>query len=147
MFKKLIHALIASTVVLSPAAVLAQAFPTKPVRLILPFPPGGPTDLLGRTIAQKLSEQMGQQVVPENRPGAGGNVGLEVAAKSPPDGYSLVLTSSVIASAPSMYAKLGYKQSDLAPISLVSEIKNILLVHPAVPAKNRSEEHTSELQS
>jgi tripartite-type tricarboxylate transporter receptor subunit TctC len=122
-----------------PAATLAQAFPTKPVRLILPFPPGGPTDLLGRTIAQKLSEQVGQQVVPENRPGAGGNVGLELAAKSPPDGYALVLTSSVIASAPALYAKLNFKQSDLAPISLVSEVRNILLVHPAVPAKNVKE--------
>ncbi len=122
-----------------PAAAQAQAFPAKPVRLILPFPPGGPTDLQGRTIAQKLSEQVGQQVVPENRPGAGGNVGLEVAAKSPADGYTLVLTSSVIASAPALYAKLNYKQSDLAPVSLVSEIRNILLVHPAVPAKNVKE--------
>jgi tripartite-type tricarboxylate transporter receptor subunit TctC len=117
----------------------AQTFPAKTVRLILPFPPGGPTDLQGRTIAQKLSEQVGQQVVADNRPGAGGNVGLELAAKSPPDGHTLVLTSSVIASAPSLYAKLNYKQSDLAPVSLVSEIKNILLVHPAVPAKNVKE--------
>ena len=93
----------------------------------------------GRTIAQKLSEQDGQQVVAENRPGAGGNVGLELASKSPADGYTIVLTSSVIASAPSLYSKLNYKQSDLAPISLVSEIKNILLVHPAVPAKSVKE--------
>ncbi|HEU0290933.1 MAG TPA: tripartite tricarboxylate transporter substrate binding protein [Burkholderiales bacterium] len=120
-------------------AVLAQAFPAKAVRLVLPFPPGGPTDLLGRTIAQKLSEQMGQQVVPENRPGAGGNLGLELAAKSPPDGYTMVLTSSVIALAPALYAKLNYKQSDLAPLSLVAEIRNILLVHPSVPAKNVKE--------
>src|SRR4029078_12978456 len=94
-----------SAVALAPAA--AQTFPVKPVRLILPFPPGGPTDLQGRTIAQKLSEQVGQQVVAENRPGAGGNIGLEVAAKSPPDGYTLVLTSSVIASAPALYTKLN----------------------------------------
>jgi tripartite-type tricarboxylate transporter receptor subunit TctC len=118
---------------------MAQAYPVKPVRLVLPFPPGGPTDLLGRTIAQKLGEQMGQQVVPENRPGAGGNVGLELAAKSPPDGYTMVLTSSVIALAPALYAKLNYKQSDLAPLSLVAEIRNILLVHPSVPAKNIKE--------
>jgi tripartite-type tricarboxylate transporter receptor subunit TctC len=131
--------LLALLLVAAPAAALAQAFPAKPVRLVLPFPPGGPTDLQGRVIAQKLSEQVGQQVIAENRPGAGGNVGLEVAAKSPADGYTIVLTSSVIASAPSMYTKLGYKQSDLAPISLVSEIKNILLVHPAVPAKNVKE--------
>ena len=91
-----------------------QSFPSRTVRLVLPFPPGGPTDLLGRTIAQKLSEQMGQQVVADNRPGAGGNVGLEFASKSPPDGYTLVLSSSVVASAPALYAKLNYKQSDLA---------------------------------
>ncbi len=139
MFSKLIHALIASTLVLSPAAVLAQTFPAKTVRLVLPFPPGGPTDLLGRTIAQKLGEQMGQQVVPENRPGAGGNLGLELASKSPPDGYTMVLTSSVIALAPALYAKLNYKQSDLAPISLVAEIRNVLLVHPSVPARSVKE--------
>lgn len=126
-------------IALLPGAVLAQAFPAKTVRLVLPFPPGGPTDLLGRSIAQKLSEQMGQQVVPENRPGAGGNLGLELAAKSPPDGYTMVLTSSVIALAPALYAKLNYKQSDLAPLSLVAEIRNILLVHPSVPAKNIKE--------
>ena len=124
---------------LAAGAAVAQPYPTKPVRLILPFPPGGPTDLLGRTIAQKLSEQLGHQVVPENRPGAGGNLGLEVAAKSPPDGYSIVLTSSVIASAPALYAKLNYKQSDLAPIALVAEVRNILLVHPSVPAKSVKE--------
>jgi tripartite-type tricarboxylate transporter receptor subunit TctC len=133
--------LLTLVVTLPPAAALAQAqpFPSRTVRLILPFPPGGPTDLLGRTIAQKLSEQMGQQVVADNRPGAGGNVGLEFTAKSPPDGYTLVLSSSVIASAPALYAKLNYKQSDLAPISLVAEVRNILLVHPAVPAKNVKE--------
>ena len=135
----LTRAVLGCALAVLPAAVPAQTFPAKPVRLILPFPPGGPTDLLGRTLALKLSEQMGQQIVPENRPGAGGNVGLEVAAKSPPDGYSLVLTSSVIASAPALYAKLNFKQSDLAPISLVSEVRNILLVHPAVPAKNVKE--------
>jgi tripartite-type tricarboxylate transporter receptor subunit TctC len=124
---------------LVPSAAVAQAYPVKPVRLILPFPPGGPTDLLGRLIAQKLSEQMGQQVVLDNRAGAGGNLGIELAAKSPPDGYTMVLTSSVIAIAPSLYAKLNYKQSDLAPIALAAEIRNILLVHPSVPAKSVKE--------
>jgi tripartite-type tricarboxylate transporter receptor subunit TctC len=139
MLSNLTHVLIASTLVLAPAAVVAQAFPVKPVRLVLPFPPGGPTDLLGRSIAQKMGEQMGQQVVPENRAGAGGNLGLELAAKSPPDGYTMVLTSSAIALAPALYAKLNYKQSDLAPLSLVAEIRNVLLVHPSVPAKNVKE--------
>ena len=143
----LLQALLMLIVAILPAAALAQApstgsgqaYPAKPVRLILPFPPGGPTDLLGRSIAQKLSEQFGHQVIPENRPGAGGNLGLELAAKSPPDGYTMVLSSSVIALAPALYAKLNYKQSDLAPISLVAEIRNILLAHPSVPAKNVKE--------
>ena len=75
----------------------AQAFPTKPIRLILPFPPGGPSDILGRAMSQKLGEQMGQQVIADNRPGAGGNLGLELTAKAPPDGYTLVLSSPLIA--------------------------------------------------
>lgn len=128
--------LLALAMAMPSAAALAQPFPSKTVRLILPFPPGGPTDLLGRSIAQKLTDQMGQQVVADNRPGAGGNLGLEVAAKSAPDGHTIVLSSSVFALAPALYAKLNYQQSDLAPVSLVAEIRNVLLVHPAVPAKS-----------
>lgn len=122
----------------APAAV-AQTYPTRPVRFILPFPPGGPTDILGRAIAQKLTEQMGQQVIADNRPGAGGNLGLEVAARSAPDGYTITLSSSLIAIAPSLYRKLNYRQSDLAPISLVAEVPNVVLVHPSVPARTMKE--------
>jgi len=138
---RLFQASLALIVAMLPTAALAQQqpFPSRTVRLILPFPPGGPTDILGRSIAQKLSDQMGHQVVADNRPGAGGNVGLEVAAKSPPDGYTMVLSSSVIALAPSLYAKLNYQQKDLAPLSLVAEIRNVLLVHPSVPAKSVKE--------
>jgi len=115
----------------------AQAYPAKPIRLILPFPPGGPTDILGRAIAQKVGEQMGQQVIADSRPGAGGNLGLELAAKAPPDGYTIVLSSPLVAISPSLYSKLNYDpQKDLAPISLVAIIQNVLLVHPSVPAKN-----------
>jgi tripartite-type tricarboxylate transporter receptor subunit TctC len=134
-----VAALPAAALAQAPSTGSGQAYPSKTVRLILPFPPGGPTDLLGRTIAQKLTEQMGQQVVADNRPGAGGNLGLELAAKSPPDGYTMVLTSSVIALAPALYAKLNYQQKDLAPLSLVAEIRNILLVHPSVPARSVKE--------
>ncbi len=117
-------------------AVLAQAYPSKSVRVIFPFPPGGPTDLLGRAIAQKLAAQMGQPVVADNRPGAGGNLGLDLAAKAPPDGYTLVLSSPIIALAPLLYSKLNYDPfKDLAPISQVAVIQNVLLVHPSVPAK------------
>lgn len=136
MFCRLLYLLLAALML--PAAQ-AQSFPSKSMRLVLPFPPGGPTDLLGRALAQRLGEQMGQTMVADNRPGAGGNVGIEVAAKSPPDGHTIVLVSSVIAIAPSLYAKLNYEQKDLAPISLAAEMRNALLVHPSVPAKNLKE--------
>ena len=123
-----------------PGAALAQTYPAKPIRLIFPFPPGGPTDLLGRAIAQKLSDQMGQQVLADNRPGAGGNLGLELTAKAPPDGYTIVLSSPLVAISPSLYAKLNYDPiKDLAPISQVAVIQNGLLVHPSVPARTLKE--------
>ena len=118
------------------ASAHAQAYPAKPVRMIFPFPPGGPTDLLGRAIAQKLSDQLGQQFVADTRPGAGGNLGLELAAKAPPDGYTIVLSSPLVAISPALYAKLNYDPAkDLAPIAQVAVIQNVLLVHPSVPAK------------
>ena len=118
----------------------AQNFPTKTVRLILPFPPGGPSDILGRALSQKLTEQMGQQVIADNRPGAGGNLGLELTSKAPPDGYTMVLSSPLISLSPLLYSKLNYDPfKDLAPISLVAQIQNVVLVHPSVPAKNLKE--------
>ena len=118
----------------------AQSYPVKPVRFILPFPPGGPTDILGRIIGQKLAAQLGQPVVPENRPGAGGNVGTEYAAKTPADGYSIVLASPSLSISPVLYKKLAYDPvRDFAPISLVAQIPNVLLVHPSVPVKTLRE--------
>jgi tripartite-type tricarboxylate transporter receptor subunit TctC len=126
--------------VLAAGVASGQAFPTKPIRMILPFPPGGPTDITGRAIAQKLSEQLGQAVVPENRPGAGGNLGLELGAKAPPDGYTITLTAPPLAISPSLYAKLNYDAvRDFAPISLVAAIQNIMVVHNSVPAKTLKE--------
>jgi tripartite-type tricarboxylate transporter receptor subunit TctC len=123
-----------------PGSTCAQNYPAKPVRVIFPFPPGGPTDLLGRAVAQKLSDQTGQQFVADTRPGAGGNLGLELAAKSPPDGYTIVLSSPLVAISPSLYAKLNYDPAkDLAPISQIAVIQNVLLVHPSVPAKTLKE--------
>ena len=118
---------------------IAQTYPAKTIRLILPFPPGGPSDILGRALAQKLTEQVGQTVITDNRAGAGGNLGLELTAKSPPDGYTLVLSSPLVALSPSLYTKLNYEQKDLAPVALVALIQNVLLVHPSVPAKNLKE--------
>ena len=118
----------------------AQGYPSKPLRFILPFPAGGPTDILGRLLGQKLSEQLAHPVAPENRPGAGGNVGAEFAAKSPPDGYTIALCASSLAISPSLYKKLNYDPvKDFAPISLVASIPNVLLVHPSVPAKSLKE--------
>lgn len=116
-------------------SAVAQNYPSKPIRLILPFPPGGPSDILGRALAQKLTEQMHETVITDNRAGAGGNLGLELTAKAPPDGYTLVLSSPLIALSPSLYSKLNYEQKDLAPVALVALIQNVLLVHPSVPAK------------
>jgi tripartite-type tricarboxylate transporter receptor subunit TctC len=118
----------------------AQTYPSKPVRFILPFPPGGPTDILGRIIGQKYASQFGQPVVPENRPGAGGNVGTEYGSKQPPDGYTIVLASPSLSISPTLYKKLGYDPvKDFAPITMVGQIPNVLLVHPSVPAKNLME--------
>ncbi len=126
--------------VLAQAPDAAKSYPTKPIRFILPFPAGGPTDILGRLLGQKLTDQLGQPVVPENRPGAGGNVGAEVAAKAPPDGYTIVLCAPSLAISPSLYQKLNYDPArDFAPISLVAQIPNVLLVHPSVPAKSLKE--------
>lgn len=132
----------ALAVVLScvPTPVAAQGFATKQVRLILPFPPGGPTDMLGRALAQKLSELIAQPVIADSRPGAGGNLGLELASKAPPDGHTLVLSSPLVAISPHLYAKLNYDPArDLAPVSLVAYIQNVMLVHPSVPAKTLRE--------
>jgi len=119
--------------------VFAQAYPTKPIRFVLPFPPGGGTDILGRILAQKLSESIGQPVVPENRPGAGGNVGTEYASRQAPDGYTIVICSPSISISPSLYSKLNYKQSDLTAITRVASIPNAFVVHPVVPAKTVKE--------
>src|SRR5262245_21124674 len=116
------------------------AYPSRPLRLILPFPPGGSTDLLGRALADRLSENLRQPVVPENRPGAGGNVGAEAAARSAPDGYTLVLCAPSLAISPSLYRKLNYDPlRDLVPVGLVANIPNLLVVHPSVPARTLAE--------
>jgi tripartite-type tricarboxylate transporter receptor subunit TctC len=123
--------------------VIAQApapYPNKPIKLILPFPPGGGTDILGRVIAERLGANLGQTVVVENRGGAGGNVGAEAAAKSPPDGYTIVLVAPSLAISPSLYAKLNYDPiKDLAPITLVGVVPNVIITDPALPAQNLAE--------
>ena len=119
---------------------LAQSYPSKSIRMIMPFPPGGPTDIVGRLVAAKVSEQIGQSVIADSRPGASGNVGLEIASKSPPDGYTIVLSSPVIALSPLLYPKLNYDPwKDLTPIALVGAVRNVFVIHPSVPAKTLRE--------
>jgi tripartite-type tricarboxylate transporter receptor subunit TctC len=123
--------------VLSFAAAAAD-YPIKPVRLVVPFPAGGPTDIVGRTIGQKLSETLGQPVVIDNRAGAGGVIGTEQVAKSPPDGYSMLLgTISGLAVAMSLYPNRGYDVlRDFAPVTQAVTVTNILVVHPSLPVRN-----------
>jgi tripartite-type tricarboxylate transporter receptor subunit TctC len=122
------------------AAGAQDAYPSRPVRFILPFPPGGGTDILGRVIAERLSSNLGQPVVTENRGGAGGNVGAEAAAHSAPDGYTIVLVAPSLAISPSLYSKLNYDPvKDLAPISLVATVPNVMITNPAVEAKTLQE--------
>src|SRR3979411_3243830 len=119
----------------------AQHYPSKPIRLIVAFPPAGATDVVARAIAQKLSEALGQQVFVENRPGAGGNIGAEAAAKSAPDGYTLflaALTNHAIAA--SVYSKLNYDlTTSFTPVSLVANVPHMLVAHPSVPVNSVKE--------
>ena len=129
--------LAALTAFAAPPIAVAQAYPAKPIRLILPFPPGGPTDIAGRAIAQKLGEQLEQPVIADNRPGATSNLGLELAAKAPPDGYTIVLTPPSISISPSMYKKLNYDAArDFQPLTLVANMYYVMATHGSVPAKN-----------
>src|SRR5262249_6787642 len=122
---------------LLPSQAAAQGFPSKPVRLIVPFPAGGGSDVVGRIVALKLSDVLGQQVVVDNRPGAGGSIGTEAAVRSTPDGYTMVLAStSEIAVNPVIYTRLAYDtQKDLAPVALVGTTPMVLIVSPQLPVK------------
>ena len=119
----------------------AQPYPSKVVRLVVASAPGGGSDLVARTLAGKLGPALGQQVIAENRPGAGGRIGAEVVAKAAPDGYTLLVgTSSLMVIAPAMYAKLPYDtQRDFSPVSLLGSAAYVLVVHPSVPVKSVKE--------
>lgn len=123
-----------------PSTSSGQAYPLKPIRLVVPFPAGASSDVVGRMLGQKMSEQMGQQVVADNRAGAGGNLGIALAAKSPPDGYTIVIATASIAVSVSLYSNPGYDAvRDLAPVARLTSIPNVLIVHPSVPAKTLRE--------
>src|SRR5690349_22737974 len=135
------------TAIVAGAAVVVAAtgrvgatgdYPTKTVRLVVPFPPGGTTDILARAVAQKLSETWGQQVIVDNRPGAAGNIGSELVAKAAPDGYTLLMgTVGTHAINPSLYAKMPYDHvKDFVPVILVAGVPNVLVVNPDLPVKS-----------
>jgi tripartite-type tricarboxylate transporter receptor subunit TctC len=119
----------------------SSAYPTKPIRFVVPFPPGGPLDIMARGIGQKLTESWGQPVVVDNRPGAGGSLGAELVAKSPGDGYTLLMGAvSTHAINPHLYPRIGYDPfKDFVPVALVAEVPNVLVVNPSVPANSVQE--------
>src|SRR5258706_6478152 len=118
----------------------AQAWPAKPVRYIVPFPPAGATDILARIVADKISGPLGQSVVVENRPGAAGNVGTEFVSKAAPDGYTILQVTVAQSIAQTLYAKLNYDlEKDLAPVAMVALVPNVMVVNPSVPAKSVAE--------
>jgi len=132
---------ILAVVLAAPAAVLAQKYPAKPVRLVLPFTAASAVDVLARLYAQKMSEAWGQQILVDNRTGAAGIIGMEAIAKSPPDGYTLGMgNAATLAMNPHLYQKLPYDVTrDYAPISLAAIIRNCLVVHPSLPVKSVKE--------
>jgi tripartite-type tricarboxylate transporter receptor subunit TctC len=139
--KFIIRCGMAALIVVSASWASAQSFPSKSLRMIIHFPPGGPTDFVGRALAQKLSEGWKQQIIVENRPGAGGIIGIESVLRAAPDGHTLLFgTSGSLALAPAVNSKLPYDVfRDLAPITLVVINPQILAVHPSLPARNVTE--------
>src|SRR5882724_1137726 len=119
----------------------AQAYPSKPIRIVVPFPAGGATDILARAVAQKLTEAWGQPVIVDNRPGAGGNIGSELVARAAPDGYTLEMgTVGTHAINASLYSKMPYDHvKDFAPVILVAGVPNVLVVNPGLPVNSVAE--------
>ena len=133
--------LAAVTLLFAAANACAQSYPSKQLRFVVPFPPGGPADILSRTIGQNLSESWGQQVVIDNRAGAGGNIGAEIVAKAPPDGYTMLMgfvgTHAINSS---LYRSMPFDAvKDFEPVALVAMVTIILVVHPSVPVKTVKE--------
>jgi len=143
MFKiKYLFAITGAMLVLPPALpAAAQAFPSKALRLILPYPPGGGSDTIARPVTRKMSENIGQQVIVDNRGGAGGNIGMETAARAAPDGYTVVMAlTAQLAVNPSLYAKVPYDPvRDFEPVTLLANGAYVLVAHPSLPAKTVKE--------
>lgn len=123
----------------APYAVFAAEFPSKAIRMVVNAAPGGANDVLGRMVAQRVTDAVGQNVVVDNRGGAGGNIGAEIVAHARPDGYTILYCTSSIVVSPSLYSKLTYKLSELAPLTLAARFPVVVAVHPSLPAKNMTE--------
>jgi tripartite-type tricarboxylate transporter receptor subunit TctC len=124
----------------SACAAWGQAWPSKPIRMVVAFPPGGPTDIVSRVIAQRLSEQLGQQVIIDNKPGAGGNIAAELIANAPADGYTLFYNTSAVVIGPALYSKVNYDTlKDFAPVALTASVPMVLAVNPNLPARSVKE--------
>ena len=121
------------------ASSIGQTYPAKPVRIVVAFAPGGPTDIVARLLGQKLSESLGQQMLVENRAGAGGNVGTAAVAKSPPDGYTVLITSSAFAVNVSLSPNAGYAPGDFVPVANLAKQANMIFAHPELPARTLAE--------
>lgn len=133
-------ALLAAVAVFAGSAAWAQTYPTRPIRLIVPFAPGGPTDTIARVVAPRLGEALGQQVIIDNRPGAGGNIGMGLAATATPDGHTAVLVSSSFVVNPGLYSKIPYDPyKSFSPVSNWAAMPNVFVAHPSVPAKTMGE--------
>jgi len=136
----LLRALLTAVAVLASTACPAQKYPDRPVRVLVPFPAAGGTDILARLFLQKVSERLGANFVIDNRAGAGGTIGTEIVAKAPPDGYTILVCSSSHTINPSVYRKLGYDPiRDFAPVTMLASGPGLLVVHPSVPARNVKE--------
>ena len=131
-------AAVAAVMAIAPFSALAQSYPVKPIHVVVPYPPGGGTDLVARLIGKQMSEQFGQPVVVDNRPGAGGNIGTELLAKAAPDGYTLgIATPGPLSMAASLYPSLPYDPAkSFATIALIAEQPIVLLTHPSLPPRN-----------
>lgn len=137
MIKQLVTSVALAVAALSAGA---QAFPTKPVTIVVPFSPGGATDIMSRLLAERLHKRLGQPVIVENKPGGGTMIASEHVAKAAPDGHTLLLAASSLGIAPNLYAKVSYDPiKDFAPISQVASVVHVLVVHPSLPAKNVGE--------
>ena len=124
----------------APSAGLAQAYLSRPIRIVVPFAPGGGTDILTRIMAPKLNESLKQQLIIDNRPGAGSQIGTDIVAKAPPDGYTILMVDTAFMTNPSLYSKLPYSSAnDFAPVSLAATAPVIMIVHPSVPVHNLKE--------